>query len=335
MKDVLDLIDLSGEAMILLDHDCNIKLWNGVMQKISGLDSDNVEGKCLFHVIPELKNTNFSAKLENYKGEKSESIELSISFKANTSVQYFSVSLSPISKSDKKHILLILHPLLFTKKTKIKYKSLIADSPIATAIYSLHGRAKYFNKAYAKLWGAKGDEEVKNLSDYNLLEDEQIINQGIRPYIQRAIKGETTELPPITYNPGYNPSLAHLKEGGSKHVKGHIFPIRNEHNHIEEVAIVLSDVTFQKQAEQILTETHLKFQMLTMGLPGVIYEYEESSDGENSYTYVSQGCQEMFGVSPEEILERPSLIDSMVHKDDLGTFDGSLMETRENGSSWQ
>lgn len=72
-----------------------------------------------------------------------------------------------------------------------------------------------------------------------------------------------------------------------------------------------------------------------MGLPGVIYEYQENSVEQNTYTYVSQGCQEMFGVAPEEILDSPELINSMVHEDDLEGFKGSIIETRQKGSYWQ
>lgn len=335
MQDVLDLIDLSNDSMILLDKGNNVKLWNPAMQKLSFIAPDDAIGRCLFEIIPELKKTRLEQILTTRNWEKGKSIDQALSFMPTHQPEYFSISISSISKSDNDYALLVIHPSTEKGQYSNRYKPLIAESPIATAIYSLNGKAKYFNKAYARLWGAKEDEQLKDLSAYNLLEDEQIMNLGIMPYIQRALKGETTELPPITYNPKSTPALNHIRSGDTKHVKGHIFPIWNEVNQIEEVAVVLSDVTFQKQAEEILTDTHLKFQMLTMGLPGVIYEYQENNNDKNTYTYVSQGCQEIFGVAPEEILENADLIDSMVHVDDQESFKRSISETRKEGTYWQ
>lgn len=331
MQDALDLIDLSGEAMILLDETNKIVAWNSAMQNLSEINSDDTLSKDFFEIFPELEKSAVKKVLKARIFQK-EPINHSLSFKK---IESYSISISPISKKGNQNVLLIFHRIVNKEDFTDKYKPLIAESPIATAIYSLEGKAKYFNRAYAKLWGAKEEIDIKNLSDYNVLEDDQIMSLGVMPYIRRAFNGETTELPPISYDPKNTTALSHIKAGDVKHVKGHIFPVKNDKQEIKEVAIVLSDVTFQKQAEQILTDTHLKFQMLTMSLPGVIYEYHENGKNNNSYTYISQGCQEMFGFTPEEIIETPGLIESVIHEQDLQGFEQSINQSRKAVEYWQ
>ncbi|MEM7107617.1 MAG: PAS domain-containing sensor histidine kinase, partial [Bacteroidota bacterium] len=218
---------------------------------------------------------------------------------------------------------------------RTSYKSLIAKSPIATAIYRPDGSPKYFNEAYGDIWGAPrevGRALVSNTA-YNIFEDEQLDDIGLTLFVQKGFSGETVDIPPVRYNPGKTKSLSHLGIDQEKYIKGHIYPIKDDLGVIQEVAFVIADITFQMQAEEILTENHLKFQLLTMGLPGVIYEYE--FDQETRFKFLSQGSIEMFGYTPEEIINDQFLITSMIHKDDLDEFNRSSLEAARNKEKWE
>lgn len=220
-------------------------------------------------------------------------------------------------------------------KIENSYKSLIEKSPIATAIYRPDGTPKYYNEAYGNIWGAPkeiGKALVSN-SDYNIFKDEQLIEVGLMPFVQKGFGGDTVDIPPVRYNPIKTASLAHFGIDQEKYVKGHIYPVKDESDSIKEVAIVLSDITFQMQAEEILTQNHLKFQLLTMGIPGVIYEY--NFDGEPHFNFLSQGSIEMFGFTPEEIINDHNVITSMIHEDDIENFLETSKEAAEHGEKWE
>ncbi|MEM6523058.1 MAG: PAS domain-containing sensor histidine kinase [Bacteroidota bacterium] len=260
---------------------------------------------------------------------KGESVNFEVNDSSHIELNVIRLSLKRSIVRFKRHR---IEPIL-TKRSS--YKSLIAKSPIATAIYRPNGSPKYFNEAYGKIWGAPsemGRALVKGTT-YNIFEDEQLDDIGLTPFVQKGFSGETVDIPPVRYNPGKTKSLAHLGIDQERYLKGHIYPVKDNTGAIQEVAFVISDITFQMQAEEILTENHLKFQLLTMGLPGVIYEYD--FEGDTSFTFLSQGSIEMFGYTPEEIINDQFLITSMIHKDDLEEFTRSSLEAAQKREKWE
>ncbi|MEM6359117.1 MAG: PAS domain-containing sensor histidine kinase [Bacteroidota bacterium] len=232
--------------------------------------------------------------------------------------------------------------ILLLKKTneentnfEISYKSLIARSPIATAIYRPDGSPKYYNEAYGNIWGAPSEmgKALTSNSDYNIFKDEQLDEIGLMPFIQKGFGGETVDIPPVKYNPIKTHVLARFGVDQEKHIKGHIYPVKDDGGCVKEVALVISDITFQMQAEEILTENHLKFQLLTMSLPGVIYEYDFDEDVH--FRFVSQGSIEMFGITPEQIIDDYNVISSMIHEDDIEEFNRSSYEAASKGLKWE
>ncbi|MEM1407472.1 MAG: PAS domain S-box protein [Bacteroidota bacterium] len=232
--------------------------------------------------------------------------------------------------------------ILLLKKTnekhtnfEISYKSLISKSPIATAIYRPDGSPKYYNEAYGNIWGAPSEmgRTLTSNSDYNIFEDEQLDEIGLMPFIQKGFGGETVDIPPVKYNPIKTNILADFGVDQEKYVKGHIYPLKDEGGRVKEVALVISDITFQMQAEKILTENHLEFQLLTMSLPGVIYEYDFDED--IHFRFVSQGAIEMFGLTPEQIIDDYKVISSMIHEDDIEEFNRSSYEAASKGVKWE
>ncbi|MEM9856288.1 MAG: PAS domain-containing sensor histidine kinase [Bacteroidota bacterium] len=215
------------------------------------------------------------------------------------------------------------------------YKWLIEKSPIATAIYRPDGSPKYYNQAYGNIWGAPKEVGRKLVSSnaYNIFKDEQLQDIGLTPFIRKGFNGEIVDIPPVKYNPANTKSLAQFGIDNEKYIKGHIYPVIDGKGTVQEIALVISDITFQMQAEEILTENHLKFQLLTMGLPGVIYEY--AFDGKTNFKFLSQGSIEMFGYTPEEIINDHTVITSMIHKDDIDEFNRSSIEAAKNAEPWE
>ncbi len=250
----------------------------------------------------------------------------------------FIINESPLTGDDSGVSILTWHIYVVEKTLDdhSQYKQLISESPIATAIYWPDGAPKYFNKAYGKIWGAGSEigHTIVADSKYNIFEDEQLREVGLMPFIEKGFKGETADIHPIPYNLFKTESLKYLGLDVEKYVKGHIFPVKDEQGNVLEVALILSDVTFQMQAEEILTQNHLKFRLLTTGLPGVIYEYEYVN-GESTFSFISQGSIEMFGFSPEEIIRDSSVITSLIHQDDFESFKETSKYAAENALAWE
>ena len=168
---------------------------------------------------------------------------------------------------------------------------------------------------------------------YNILEDKQLIDLGIMPFVQKAYAGESCHIPVIAYNPFNSPALHDIGINIERYIKGHLYPILNSDGTLAEVVVKLSDVTYRHQTEQLLSDNQLKFERLTKGLPGVIYEYEESGSNPNTFRYISQGCETMFGFSPEQVINDASILQTCIHTEDMDSYHKSMADSI-NGSKF-
>ena len=333
-----ELIDGNAEAIFIIDRNFEIVAWNKRCALLLGTIKELALGQPLANIYPPLQDEDFMVQAQLAMRTQASMGKKSYTLGNGRCSTPILPSFSPIKlDSVEMGCMVIMRETELLEDThKVsKYKPLIAESPIATAIYRPDGAPKYFNRAYSKLWGATQGMTDIVIRHYNIFEDEQLREIGLIPFIERGFEGETIEIPPVAYNPYHTSSIRRLGLRQKKFVKGHIFPIKDAGGDVYEVVMVLTDITFQKQAEEILTDTHLKFQMLTLGLPGVIYEYEQSADGQSQFKYISEGCDQMFGFTPEEIMQDASLLNNVIHPDDLSGFLNATSDPSGRAIEWQ
>ncbi|MFV2057994.1 MAG: PAS domain S-box protein, partial [Thiohalomonadales bacterium] len=84
-----------------------------------------------------------------------------------------------------------------------RFRSLLEQSPFGMQIMSPDGRVRLVNPAWERFWGVSLD----GLSNYNILSDQNLMDKGVMPYIERGFSGEVTEIPPIPYNAKDTPGV--------------------------------------------------------------------------------------------------------------------------------
>ncbi|MGK7389339.1 MAG: PAS domain S-box protein [Candidatus Cyclobacteriaceae bacterium M2_1C_046] len=330
-QDVLhNLFDRNQDAVIITDLDLTILYSNQSASKSFSKTQKLKPGKNLILQFAEL-----SSKIDNLTHLKNGlSTKFSVFIESNP--YKFSASLMALSERDYFIFIITKEKNKAKKSVESIFKPLVQQSPIATAIFTPQGKPIYINRAYGELFSITSDFNDFVLENYNLFNDEQIVDSGLLPFIEKSISGETVEIPTILYNPAKSSVLSKAGIDQEKFVKGSIFPVKNDHQEVNEIVIVLNDVTFQKQAEQILTEAHLKFQMLNLNLPGAIYEYEKSPDGKKGkFIYMSQGCQDIFGIEPELVMRDEDTINGLLHPDDISSYRQTLAESEKYSTHWQ
>ena len=68
-----------------------------------------------------------------------------------------------------------------------------------------------------------------------------------------------------------------------------------------------------------LYETELRLKNAGDNLRGgLIYQVIVRSDGTRSFTHVSAGVKELYGVTPEQVIATPSVLHAQIHEDDIG-----------------
>ncbi|MEI9986171.1 MAG: histidine kinase dimerization/phospho-acceptor domain-containing protein [Aliidongia sp.] len=66
-------------------------------------------------------------------------------------------------------------------------------------------------------------------------------------------------------------------------------------------AAVLRDITRQRQDLAEIAHAHDLMQAVANGVPGVVYQFVVEADGRRYYSFISEGCRELFGIDAAEI----------------------------------
>jgi PAS domain S-box-containing protein len=135
-----------------------------------------------------------------------------------------------------------------------RFELLVDQLPFSVQLFDPTGLTVRVNRAWEKLWGVT----LEQLGPYNVLQDQQLVERGIMPYIQRAFAGEAVEVPAIPYVP----HVGEFKDE-KRWTRAIIFPVLNEDGTVGEVVLVHEDITARVQAEESLTHQTRLLEALT------------------------------------------------------------------------
>jgi diguanylate cyclase (GGDEF)-like protein/PAS domain S-box-containing protein len=127
-----------------------------------------------------------------------------------------------------------------------RFRSMVEQSPFSIQMLSPDGYTLQVNAAWEKLWGVKQEA----IADYNILEDQQLVEKGAMAYIEQGFAGAASEIPPIVYNPADNPVVRGPMR--DRWVRSYIYPIKDEAGIIREMVLVHEDVTEKKRVEDAI-----------------------------------------------------------------------------------
>ncbi len=136
--------------------------------------------------------------------------------------------------------------------------AIVDQSPHSIQIMSPDGFTIQVNKAWENLWGVT----LGQIKGYNMLEDEQLVKNGVMPYIKRAFEGQFAEIPPIPYDP--NETLPNLTSHSEpiRWTKAVIYPIKNSAGEVQEVVLMHQDITSEILAEEKIKASESRYRLL-------------------------------------------------------------------------
>ncbi len=84
------------------------------------------------------------------------------------------------------------------------------------------------------------------------------------------------------------------------------------------------DITHRRQTEAALRETEQRLRAIAANMPGMVFQRILRPDGSLEFSYVSEGCRSILGISPEELMEEPGRFLAILPPDERQGFLASL-----------
>ena len=183
------------------------------------------------------------------------------------------------------------------RASETRFRLMVEQSPLSIQIFSPDGGTVRVNRAWEELWGVTLDR----IPGYNVLQDPQLVEKGIMPFIERAFAGEATAVPPVMYEPGA--SIPGVSDVAYRWVQAFIYPVRDAEGEIQEVVLVHEDITERRKAEEKYRSI---FENAVEGI------FQTTIDGR--FLTANPAMARMFGYgSPEELLEAISNIGDQLY----------------------
>ncbi|MBD1813820.1 PAS domain S-box protein [Microcoleus vaginatus DQ-U2] len=97
---------------------------------------------------------------------------------------------------------------------------------------------------------------------------------------------------------------------------------------------IIRDITQDRRKQLAQQESAARLRQLTANLPGIIYQFRLSTDGQKSFPYISSASRDLYELEPENIQQNPQLLFSCIHPDDRQKFEESIAVSAANMQLW-
>jgi len=189
------------------------------------------------------------------------------------------------------------------KESELKYRSLIESSSDAIFCVDENGQYQFVNQLFATTFG-KTPEDFNGKTFWDVYDKEhadmryEATKRVFRTGVSESLQVEVP-LPDKT--------LYFLAKTN---------PIKDESGKIILNLTHASDITGLKLAEAKIREKDIQFRKLSANLSDLIFQFIRRPDGTYCVPIASEGIKNIFGCSPEDVLEDFTPIARVIHPDD-------------------
>jgi len=124
------------------------------------------------------------------------------------------------------------------------------------------------------------------------------------------------------------------KVGKELVLRMNVVPQPGEKQVQNQLLVSFVDITEQHHIAKELEESNASFERLAANIPGFIYKFKMTANGEFSFPYASIGCQEIFGVPPADVANDATPILNTIHADDVELFQDSVLKSASQLTPW-
>jgi PAS domain S-box-containing protein len=110
-----------------------------------------------------------------------------------------------------------------------------------------------------------------------------------------------------------------------------------DHAFLHAIAYILTTAIERRRTGEQLWDTEQRLQLAAANAPGMVYRFLRHPDGRFSFAFVSEGCREVTGLTPNVFLHDPDRCLALIHGDDRANFQEAitLSAATMQPKSWQ
>ncbi|WP_309491351.1 sensor domain-containing diguanylate cyclase [Trinickia mobilis] len=95
-----------------------------------------------------------------------------------------------------------------------------------------------------------------------------------------------------------------------------------------------TDITALRELTLQLQQTNDLITNLTNEVPGLVFQYRQTSEGSGAFPYVSEGIRDVYEVSQDEVARSADPIEALIDPRDIGIYRRSLQESAAHLTPW-
>ncbi|MFQ3618780.1 MAG: EAL domain-containing protein [Cyanobacteriota bacterium] len=206
------------------------------------------------------------------------------------------------------------------RESEARFQNMAANVPGAIFRYLLRPDGTdgvlYMSQGCVRLWEVEAQAVV---ADASLLW--QMIHPEDLPGMRASVMESAQTLEPWSWAWRIT-----TPSGQEKWLEAAGRPTRYANGYIIWDTLIL-DVTDRKRAED-------RFQAVASNLPGAVYQYVLRPDGSDDMLYVSRGCQDLWELEPQAVIQDVGAIWRMVHPEDIPPMRESVLESATTLQPW-
>lgn len=203
-----------------------------------------------------------------------------------------------------------------------KYRALVEASQDMIWSVDASGRYTFVNQAVKQIYGYDPEEMLGHrFADFE--PPEQIIKD--LELFQRLLDGE----PVFQYE-----STQLAKDGRPIDLLFNAIALFDDQGNVIGTIGTASDITKRKQTEEALRESELMLRQIINTMPGVVYQFMLTPQGQKKYRFISQGAYKLLGYTAEQLMEDYALQSNQILLEDREWLDESINVSAKQDKPW-
>jgi PAS domain S-box-containing protein len=111
-------------------------------------------------------------------------------------------------------------------------------------------------------------------------------------------------------------------------------PLTDPDGSVYGVCTIAIDDTERRRSEDVIAAGEQRFWNTVNNAPGMLYQYRMEPTGEPSFTFVSDGCRDIFRLDPDDLVASAGQVLDMIAEEDRAVFAATVAESATTLEPW-